>query len=57
MLNSSVLSHHQNDVSDGTALSEEEIQAYATATGNAWSPSADRPIDKTSRVGIAVDQR
>ena len=54
--NSSAFKRCLNIVSDWTARSEDgrEFEARAAATGNAWSPSVERRVDGTIRVGVAL---
>jgi len=57
--NSSAFKRRLNVVSDWTARSEDgrEFQAREAATGNARSPSVERRVEGTTRVGVAADRR
>ena len=57
--NSSAFKWRLNVVSDCTARSEDGrvFQTRAAATGNARSPSVERRVDGTTRVGVAADRR
>jgi len=59
MLNSSVLRWRRNVASDGRTLVKDGkvFQARAAATENGRSPSVDRRVDVTTRVGVAADRR
>jgi len=53
------INNNNNVVSDWTARSEDgrEFQARAAATGNARSPSVERRVEVTTRVGVTADRR
>jgi len=44
-------------VTEGLLSKTEVFQARAAATENGRSPSVDRRVDVTTRVGVAADRR